>query len=151
MSKDNKIQKNMKTFKLVGMALLAVVMSISFIACSSDNDDNKETATSLSGTTWKVVSVDNDEDSKDWIGSTATFNADGTVTFKPANGWTYTRWTLNGNTLKIVVGEGHADDYMEGTLSISGNSGTYDFYWADVDGKWTGKDDTHAIVHIQKQ
>ena len=78
-------------------------------------------------------------------------NADGTVTFKPANGWTYTRWTLNGNTLKIVLGEGHADDYIEGTLSISGTSASWNCYWADVDGKWTNKDKTHAIVHLQKQ
>ena len=142
----------MKTFKLIGMALLAVVMGISFIACSSDNDDNKETTTSLSGTTWKVVTVDNgDEEFNGWTGSTATFNADGTVAFNPANGWTYTRWTLNGNTLKIVLGEGHADDYIEGTLSISGTSASWNCYWADVDGKWTHKDKTHAIVHLQKQ
>ena len=142
----------MKTFKLIGMALLAVVMSISFIACSSDNDDNKETTTSLSGTTWKVASVDNaDENFNGWAGSTATFNADGTVTFKPATGWNYTRWTLSDNTLKIVLGEKAADDYIEGTLTISGTSASWNCYWADVDGKWTGKDDPHAIVHLQKQ
>ena len=141
--------KNMKTFKLVGMALLAVVMSISFIACSSDNDDDKET---LSGTTWKFVSIDNaDEDFNEWTGSTATFNADGTVSFKPDTGWNYTRWTLNDNTLKIVLGEKAADDYIEGTLSISGTSASWNCYWADVDGEWTNKDKTHAIVHLQKQ
>ena len=142
----------MKTFKLIGMALLAIVMSISFIACSSDNDDNKETATSLSGTTWKVTSVDNaGSDFKNATGTTVTFNSDGTVTFTPSFDWTYTRWTLSGNTLKIVVGEGHADDYMEGTLSISGNSGTWDAYWGDANSDKSGKDGTHAIVHIQKQ
>ena len=143
----------MKTFKLIGMALLAVVMSISFIACSSDNDDNKETTTSLSGTTWKVVSVDNDDEEEfdGWAGSTATFNADGTVTFKPATGWNYTRWTLSDNTLKIVLGTKAADDYIEGTLSISGTSASWNCYWADVDGKWTNKDKTHAVVHLQKQ
>ena len=139
----------MKTFKLIGMALLAVVMSISFIACSSDNDDN---TTSLSGTTWKVVSFDNaDEKFNGRVGSTATFNSDGTVTFTPSFSWTYARWTLNGNTLKIVLGQGHADDYIEGTLTISGTSASWNCYWADVDGKWTGKDAPHAIVHLQKQ
>ena len=142
----------MKTFKLIGMALLAVVMSISFIACSSDNDDNKDNTTSLSGTTWKVVSVDNAGSGfKNATGTTATFNSDGTVTFTPSFSWTYARWTLNGNTLKIVVGQGHADDYMEGTLSISGNSGTWDAYWGDANSDRSGKDAPHAIVHLQKQ
>ncbi len=139
----------MKTFRLIGLALLAIVMSVSFIACSSDDDDNND---SLAGTTWKVVSVDNGhDDSTDLIGTTATLNADGTVTFNPKNVWTYSHWTLNDNTLKIVLGEGHPDDYVEGTLSINGNSATWDCYWADVDGHWTHKDDTHTIVHLQKQ
>ncbi len=143
----------MKTFKLIGMALLAIVMSVSFIACSSDDDDNQETTSiSLAGTTWKVVSIDNGGTNfEDWPGATATFNADGTVTFKPDTGWGYTRWTLSDNILKLVVGEDAADDYVEGTLSINGNSATWDCYWADVDGKWTNKDKTHAIVHLQKQ
>mgnify|MGYP004511522351 FL=1 len=94
----------MKTLKLIGMALLAIVMSVSFIACSNDDDDDKEASTSLVGTTWKVTSVDNaDEDFNGWTNVTATFNEDGTVTFNPNAGWNYTRWTLNDKTLKIVV------------------------------------------------
>ena len=49
----------MKTLRFIGMAILAVIMSISFVACSSDDDDDKEASTSLVGTTWKVTSVDN--------------------------------------------------------------------------------------------
>ncbi len=139
----------MKTFRLIGMALLAIVMGVSFSACSSDDDDNND---SLAGTTWKVVSVDKDDDSfEEWIGKTATFNADGTVTFKPDASWTYSQWTLKDNTLKVVLGEGYPDDYVEGTLSVNGNSATWNCYWADVDGEWTDKDETHAIMHLQKQ
>ena len=29
----------MKTFRLIGMALLAVVMCVNFASCSSDNDE----------------------------------------------------------------------------------------------------------------
>lgn len=65
----------MKTLRLIGMALLAIVMSVSFIACSNDDDDNKEASTSLVGTTWKVTSVDNaDENFNGWTNVTATFN-----------------------------------------------------------------------------
>lgn len=104
----------MKTLRLIGMALLAIVMSVSFIACSNDDDDNKEASTSLVGTTWKVTSVDNaDENFNGWTNVTATFNENGTVTFNPNTGWNYTRWTLNDKTLKIVVGEDAADDYIE--------------------------------------
>lgn len=142
----------MKTLKLIGMALFAIVMSVSFIACSNDDDDDKEASTSLVGTTWKVTSVDNaDEDFNGWTNVTATFNEDGTVTFNPNAGWNYTRWTLNDKTLKIVVGEDAADDYIEGTISINGKSATWNCYWADVDGNWTNKDKTHATVHLQKQ
>ena len=74
----------MKTLRLIGMALLAIVMSVSFIACSNDDDDNKEASTSLVGTTWKVTSVDNaDENFNGWTNVTATFNENGTVTFNP--------------------------------------------------------------------
>ena len=68
----------MKTFRLIGMALLAIVMSVGFIACSNDDDDDKETSTSLVGTTWKVTSVDNaDEGFNNWTNATATFNKNG--------------------------------------------------------------------------
>ena len=142
----------MKTLRLIGMALLVIVMSVSFIACSNDDDDNKEASTSLVGTTWKVTSVDNaDDDLNDWTNVTVTFNENGTVTFNPKKVHTYTRWTLNDNTLKIVLGVDKADDYIEGTISINGKSATWDCYWADVDGQWTHKDEPHATVHLQKQ
>ncbi len=134
------------------MALLAIVMSFSFVACSSDDNDEKEASTSLNGTTWKVTSVDNGgSDFNGWTNVIATFNADGTITFNPETSWTYAHWTLNGNTLKFVLGEGHADDYVEGTLSINGKTAVWDCYWADVDGEWSHKDETHAKVHLQKQ
>lgn len=142
----------MKTLRLIEMALLVIVMSVSFNACSNDDDENKEASTSLVGTTWKVTSVDNAGGYfNHWTNATGTFNKNGTLTINPKTGWNYTRWTLNDKTLKIVVGENAADDYIEGTISINGKSAEWDCYWADVDGKWTNKDKPHAIVHLQKQ
>ena len=45
----NKLRLKMKTFRLIGMALLAVVMCVNFASCSSD-DDEKEISASLEGT-----------------------------------------------------------------------------------------------------
>lgn len=140
----------MKTLKSIGMTLLAVVFCINITSCSDDDNENNKGA--LAGTTWKIISISNNtEDYDDMLNMTTTFNTDGTVTFRPNPGWGYTRWTLNGNILRIIVGERNADDYMEGTLSINGNSATWDFYWADVDGEWNEKDEPHTIIHLQKQ
>lgn len=135
--------------KYVFLLLAIVVTSFAFISCSDDGDGKDA---SLVGTTWKVTSVDNaDGDFDDWTNATVTFNKNGTVTINPFTGCNYTRWTLNDKTLKIVLGEDEADDYIEGTISINGKSATWNCYWADVDGKWTNKDKTHATIHLQKQ
>lgn len=42
----------MKTLRFIGMALLAVVMCVNFIACSDDDDDNNSLPNSLAGTEW---------------------------------------------------------------------------------------------------
>lgn len=131
------------------MALLAFVMCMSFMACSSDDDNTPADSNTLTGTTWKIISIDNGD--PDLLNIITTFNSDGTVKFIPNQGWNYARWDLSGNTLKIIVGEQTADDMLEGTISINGNSATFDCYWADADGNWTEKDEPHMILHLQKQ
>lgn len=77
----------MKIFKLLGMAILAIVMSVGFIACSSD-DDNEDGGnnTSLVGK-WKSEWIGETADEKtfdlnntdvDEVYSYYTFNSDGT-------------------------------------------------------------------------
>ncbi|WP_294619787.1 lipocalin family protein [uncultured Bacteroides sp.] len=44
----------MKTLRLIGMALIAVVMCVNFAACSDDDEDESGNAASLIGT-WKIV------------------------------------------------------------------------------------------------
>lgn len=77
----------MKIFKLLGMAILAIVMSVGFIACSS-NDDNEDGGnnTSLVGK-WKSEWIGETADEKtfdlnntdvDEVYSYYTFNSDGT-------------------------------------------------------------------------
>ncbi len=63
---------------------------------------------------------------------------DGNVKFNPSVVWTYAKWTQDGNTLKLILGEGEPDDYMEGTFTINDKKATYKYSWYDCDGKWGG-------------
>lgn len=77
----------MKVLKFLGMALLAIVMSVGFIACSSDDDnDGGSNNTSLVGK-WKSAWIGENADEKtfdlnntdvDEVYSYYTFNSDGT-------------------------------------------------------------------------
>lgn len=58
----------MKTLRLIGMALIAIVMSVNFVACSDDDDENP-----LFGT-WVSVYTENSVEYKE----VETFNSDGT-------------------------------------------------------------------------
>ena len=57
----------MKTLRVIGMALVAISMSVNFVACSDDDDDNPIVGT------WRCEVVD---DGKGYSDS-YTFNADG--------------------------------------------------------------------------
>lgn len=60
----------MKTFRLIGMALFAIMMCVNFTACSSD-DDEENFESSLIGTWFEV---DSEEEQRCY-----TFNSDHTV------------------------------------------------------------------------
>lgn len=123
---------------LVAVAL-CVILSCAFASCS-DNDDEPDNS-SLSGTTWTILSdIDSDgEADNEIVGTTMTFQKDGNVKFTPATDWTYAKWEQKKNTLKITLGEGEPDDYMEGSFTINGNKATYKYAWYDCDGKWGGE------------
>lgn len=144
----------MKTFRIIGMALVAILLSLSFASCSDDDDDNSGANPLLAGTTWKVVSVIGQ--SGDWAGfqgHSVTFNGDGSIRFSPTTGWTYAKWSLNGNILKFTLGEGEADYCIVGNVAMNGNTATWNCYWEDADGEWSDKDnpETHATIIIEKQ
>ncbi|MBS6966056.1 hypothetical protein [Bacteroides sp.] len=48
----------MKTFRLIGMALLAVVMCVNFASCSDDEDENNDGGTVVSGKLLRSMSED---------------------------------------------------------------------------------------------
>ena len=97
----------MKTFRLIGMALMAVLMCVNFAACSSSDDDEEKVPENFSIVgTWKMVNGDMDQ----W---TIIFREDGTGTdswtdegYSDEYEFTY-RLDLDNRTLYIQIpGEG---------------------------------------------
>lgn len=124
----------MKTLRILGMALFAIIFSINLMSCS-DNDE--DLAISISDTTWKVVSV-NDEDFD--ANENITFHADGTATLS-AHSWIPIKWKFKGNNLVLDFDT----DYTKGSLSIKGDSATYNYVWESTE------DNTLYTMILQKQ
>lgn len=57
----------MKTLRLIGMALIAVIMCVNFAACSDDDEDESGNAASLIGT-WKIEKVATNGVEEEWDG-----------------------------------------------------------------------------------
>lgn len=47
----------MKTLRFIGMAIIAVIMSVNFVACSSDDDDENKSDSPLVGTWMMTKSI----------------------------------------------------------------------------------------------
>ncbi len=119
----------MKTLRLIGTALVAVVLSAGFCACSDDDDDGGDSG--LVGTTWKVTS------DPDYEGMVVTFNNNHTITYS-WNGYSNSNentvfWSVDGDVLTININH---DDCMEGWLVVEGNTATYTYHWYDYTGNW---------------
>ena len=126
----------MKTLRMIGMALVAVVMCAGFAACSDDEEgDNPSSA--LAGTTWTVVSADESY----MEGSVYTFHADGTVSSDPSQGGM--RYTESGSTLRLDFEDGA---YIAGTLSVDGHTAVYRYSWHYTDGSTDGE----YVMTLQK-
>ena len=133
----------MKTLRYIGMAILAVILSVNFIACSDDDEDEPQTTpATLAGTTWKIAT----SDENGMEGATFTFNEDKTVTVNPSM-WSKVTYSVNGSNLKIIFND---DDYIEGAIVINGNSATYQYKCYDIDGTVQG-DGTQHNMTLQKQ
>lgn len=134
---------------LVAVAL-CVIMAFAFASCSDDDDEPD--SNSLAGTSWTILSDVDDADGEadeEIVGISFTLQKDGNVKFTPDTEWTYAKWSQNGNTLKIILGEGAPDDYMEGSFTINGNKATYKYSWYDYEGKWGGED--HYTMTLQRK
>ncbi|MDE6161265.1 MAG: hypothetical protein K2F77_06375 [Muribaculaceae bacterium] len=108
-------------------------MSVAFISCSDDDDE--PTSDNLTGSKWEVV-TSTDEGVE--VGMTIEFKSNGNCAFTPEE-FSYSKWSVTDGKLKIVLGEGEPDDYIEGTFAISDKTATYTYSWYDCDGKWGGE------------
>ena len=133
----------MKTLRLISMAVLAVIMCVNFIACSND-DENDVTASAIEGTWSYDASSDEDLRLEKF-----TFNKDGSLIWeKMDNEITHNNtYKLNEDKLQIILNDN--DDYLDGTINISGNQATYKYTWHDCGGKWD--DDTGYMMTLTKQ
>ncbi len=147
--------------RLIGMAVVAVVLSMGFTACSDDDDkDGGGLESQLSGTTWKVTS---DTDSDFNTGSNFTFNKDKTLTSTPADWWWTDEdyamgyewdedwengvfWSVKDDVLTI---DWNHDDCMEGTFVIDGKKATYTYFWYDYTSHKT--DGEYFTMTLEKQ
>ncbi|TGX98520.1 hypothetical protein [Bacteroides muris (ex Afrizal et al. 2022)] len=130
----------MKTLRFIGMALIAVIMCVNFVACSDDDDE--ETNATIEGT-WKYTSSF-DEDMRS--GSFTFKSNGGLIWYHGEESSSNCSYTLNGSNLKIILNQ---DDYIEGTIAISKNQATYKYTWHDYDGKWD--DDYEFTMTLVKQ
>ena len=132
----------MKTFRLVGMAILAMIMCVNFSSCK---DDDEVSGNSRLEGRWEYTAI-NDSDMDN---GAFTFNKDGSLIWErdgeKTNNNTY---ELVKDKLRIILNDN--DDYLDGVISFSGdNKATYKYTWHDCDGQW--KDDTECTMTLVKQ
>jgi hypothetical protein len=129
----------MRALKLMGMVLLTMMMCVTFASCG---DDENGAATSAIEGTWSYTSTI-DEDMRS---GKFTFKADGGLIWEDDEISSDCSYTLNDDKLKIILNH---DDYIEGTISISGNQATYKYTWHDYAGEWDS--DTEYTMTLIKQ
>lgn len=144
-----------KLFRLQSLVAVALftLMAMTFASCSDDDKKDDEPGNnSLAGTSWTILSDVDDatgETDDEVVGVVITFQKDGNLKFSRDAEWTYSKWSQNGNIVRITLGEGSADDYMEGTFIINGNKATYKYAWYDCDGEWGGEE--RGTTTLQKK
>ena len=135
----------MKTLRLIGMAVIAVIMSVNFVACS-DDDEDKGSSNPIVGT-WQE-----DEGNGNYF--VWKFNADGTgIEQEYYNGQLYEpdtfTYTYDEKTTVLTItykeeGDLIAEDIDTYYVTINGNTMEVRFFW---DG---GEHETPDI-YIKKQ
>ena len=111
-------------------------------------EETPATPATLAGTTWKITSSTDDGV---FPGISLTFHEDKTVTTDSPDFTVGLTYEAKGNTLKIVwLWGGAYNEYMEGPLTIEGNTATYTFNWFNMDGSCNTIDDPRTLT-LQKQ
>ncbi len=129
-----------KTFRILGMALIAMIVSISFNACSSDDDDDASPADPSTHDRALIGTWVSYEEGSDWWDKTeVTFKSNGNFRidntyYDEEDGkdtyWCSGEWyTNNGNIYMEIQKSSEREDVGQiesGPYYISGNRVTFD-------------------------
>ena len=127
----------MITLRFIGMAVIAVIMSVNFMACSDDDDEDDKQSNTIIGT-WEVTGDTSDEEYND-IGDIYTFYSDGTGLLewvdnsgKDSSTITY---KINSDNTIIYIDYEDGDGFEEMRMSITDNALMKWTYTDEEDGK----------------
>ena len=139
----------MKTLRLIGMAIVAIMMSVNFAACSDDDDeeDNRPLAEKLIGhwvLTYEEGFIDSEypDDDEAWSHAPKdeceyfgnfTFRADGTYSEYDLDGTSnpqsIEKWSVNGDVITLI--EDEHEQYDLKVLEITSDKLVLEHYFKD--------------------
>ncbi|WP_270611873.1 hypothetical protein [Bacteroides intestinalis] len=109
----------MKTLRFIGMAIVAVIMSVNFTACSDDDEDDKQSNTIIG--TWEVTGDSDSDEEYNAIGEIYTFYSNGTVLNEWENDFYTYNYKLNSDNTILSIDYEDGDGYEEMYLEITDN------------------------------
>ena len=109
----------MKTLRFIGMAVIAVIMSVNFTACSDDDEDDKQSNTIIG--TWEVTGDSDSDEEYNAIGEIYTFYSNGTVLNEWENDFYTYNYKLNSDNTILSIDYEDGDGYEEMYLEITDN------------------------------
>jgi hypothetical protein len=132
------ILEQMKTLRLIGMAILAIVMCVNFTACSDNEEDDKSTnAVSLIGK-WKIETAVKNGETEEWDGHPYYVVTDTHFYFTDEDNdikSDYCTYTYDADS-KVMYGKYVNQDTSWNMNVVSLSNSTASFQW-DEDGDGT--------------
>ena len=101
------------------MAIVAVIMSVNFTACSDDDEDDKQSNTIIG--TWEVTGDSDSDEEYNGIGEIYTFYSNGTVLNEWENDFYTYNYKLNSDNTILSIDYEDGDGYEEMYLEITDN------------------------------
>ncbi len=101
------------------MAIVAVIMSVNFTACSDDDEDDKQSNTIIG--TWEVTGDSDSDEEYNAIGEIYTFYSNGTVLNEWENDFYTYNYKLNSDNTILSIDYEDGDGYEEMYLEITDN------------------------------
>ena len=101
------------------MAIVAVIMSVNFTACSDDDEDDKQSNTIIG--TWEVTGDSDSDEEYNAIGEIYTFYSNGTVLNEWENDFYTYNYKFNSDNTILSIDYEDGDGYEEMYLEITDN------------------------------